>query len=336
MASRNLITDVAGLRVGHADDPRLASGCTAILFDKPAVGRGRRARRRARHPRDRPARCAPHGRRSRRGGAVRRLGLRARFRRPACRPGCASRAAASRSATSRADRVRARCCSTCSTAATRTGARFPPYRELGYAAAAAARPRTFALGTVGAGFGATTCQSQGRPRLGLGGDARRPHRRRAGGGQRLRQRHRRRRAGISGRRRSSSGASSAATAFPPTVPAEALVPHTKGRPGENTTIALVATDAVLDQGAGQQLAVMAQDGLSRAIYPVHTPLDGDIVFAAATGSAAAQDPVSEADRDSARRRQCARPRDRARGLRGDGAAVPGALPAWRDRFGTMG
>lgn len=33
----NLITDVAGVRVGHAHDHKLASGVTAILFDKPAV-----------------------------------------------------------------------------------------------------------------------------------------------------------------------------------------------------------------------------------------------------------------------------------------------------------
>src|ERR1700712_3441697 len=34
---KNLLTDIAGVRVGHADDARLASGVTAILFDKPAV-----------------------------------------------------------------------------------------------------------------------------------------------------------------------------------------------------------------------------------------------------------------------------------------------------------
>ena len=34
---KNLITDIAGLRVGHADDARLASGVTAIVFDKPVV-----------------------------------------------------------------------------------------------------------------------------------------------------------------------------------------------------------------------------------------------------------------------------------------------------------
>src|SRR5438128_8772915 len=37
MTLRNLITDVAGLRVGHAGDARIASGVTAIIFEKPAV-----------------------------------------------------------------------------------------------------------------------------------------------------------------------------------------------------------------------------------------------------------------------------------------------------------
>jgi len=37
MAQQNLITDVAGVQVGHAEDARLASGVTAILFDEPAV-----------------------------------------------------------------------------------------------------------------------------------------------------------------------------------------------------------------------------------------------------------------------------------------------------------
>src|ERR1700759_4651854 len=35
---KNLLTDIAGVRVGHADDPKLASGVTAIVFDRPAVG----------------------------------------------------------------------------------------------------------------------------------------------------------------------------------------------------------------------------------------------------------------------------------------------------------
>ena len=60
--------------------------------------------------------------------------------------------------------------------------------------------------------------------------------------------------------------------------------------GANTTIAVVATDAPLDKSACQRLAMMAQDGLARAIRPAHTPFDGDTVFALATGSGATVDP----------------------------------------------
>src|SRR5471030_666466 len=54
-------------------------------------------------------------------------------------------------------------------------------------------------------------------------------------------------------------------------------------PRANTTIAVVATNARLDKASAQRLAVMAQDGLARSIRPVHTPQDGDTVFAIATG-----------------------------------------------------
>jgi L-aminopeptidase/D-esterase-like protein len=55
-------------------------------------------------------------------------------------------------------------------------------------------------------------------------------------------------------------------------------------PGANTTIAVVATDAALDKGGCRRLAIMAQDGLPRAIRPAHTPFDGDTVFALSTGT----------------------------------------------------
>jgi L-aminopeptidase/D-esterase-like protein len=51
----------------------------------------------------------------------------------------------------------------------------------------------------------------------------------------------------------------------------------------NTTIACVATDAVLSPAQARRVAVMAQDGLARAIRPVHAPFDGDVVFAVSTG-----------------------------------------------------
>lgn len=51
----------------------------------------------------------------------------------------------------------------------------------------------------------------------------------------------------------------------------------------NTTIACVATDVVLTPAQAKRVAVMAQDGLARAIRPVHAPFDGDVVFALSTG-----------------------------------------------------
>jgi L-aminopeptidase/D-esterase-like protein len=52
---------------------------------------------------------------------------------------------------------------------------------------------------------------------------------------------------------------------------------------QNTTLAVVATDARLTKAEATKLAQMAQDGLARTIKPVHTPFDGDTVFALATG-----------------------------------------------------
>jgi L-aminopeptidase/D-esterase-like protein len=58
---------------------------------------------------------------------------------------------------------------------------------------------------------------------------------------------------------------------------------------ENTTLAVVATDAALTTDEAKRVAMMAQDGMARAIRPSHSPFDGDIVFAMAT----AKKPVSE-------------------------------------------
>lgn len=52
----------------------------------------------------------------------------------------------------------------------------------------------------------------------------------------------------------------------------------------NTTIAVVATNAMLSRPEAGRLAIMAQDGFARAIRPSHTPFDGDTVFAIATGT----------------------------------------------------
>jgi L-aminopeptidase/D-esterase-like protein len=55
------------------------------------------------------------------------------------------------------------------------------------------------------------------------------------------------------------------------------------RPGENTTIGVVASNAALDKAQARKVAQMAHDGLARAIVPAHTPLDGDTIFALASG-----------------------------------------------------
>jgi len=58
----------------------------------------------------------------------------------------------------------------------------------------------------------------------------------------------------------------------------------KSRPGENTTLGVVATNATFTKTQATRIAQMAHDGFARAIYPSHTPVDGDAIFALATGS----------------------------------------------------
>lgn len=75
--------------------------------------------------------------------------------------------------------------------------------------------------------------------------------------------------------------------------ARADAPQPRKRMGEATTIAIVATDASLTQAQAKRMATAAHDGMARAIVPSHTPLDGDLVFAAATGRRAMADPLMD-------------------------------------------
>ncbi len=65
--------------------------------------------------------------------------------------------------------------------------------------------------------------------------------------------------------------------------------------GANTTIAIVATDAPLTKTQCHRLAVTAHDGMARAIVPAHTPLDGDLVFGVSTGQGNAVDQAAFRD-----------------------------------------
>jgi L-aminopeptidase/D-esterase-like protein len=101
-------------------------------------------------------------------------------------------------------------------------------------------------------------------------------------------------------------------------------------PGANTTIAVVATDAALDKGGCRRLAIMAQDGLARAIRPVHTPFDGDTVFALAAGAGPPVEPAALTRLGSAAADCLARAV-----MRAALAAEPlGGVPSWRQLWGA--
>lgn len=57
-----------------------------------------------------------------------------------------------------------------------------------------------------------------------------------------------------------------------------------GFPGTNTTLVVVATNLAIDRAAARRIAIMAHDGIARAVRPVHTPFDGDTVFVISTGA----------------------------------------------------
>jgi L-aminopeptidase/D-esterase-like protein len=211
--------------------------------------------------------------------------------------------------------------------------RFSPYRDLGYAAAAAA-DTTFALGSVGAGLGATTATCKG----GLGSASAV-----TSGGVRV--------AALAAVNAVGSVVMGDGPWFwaapverdgefggrglPPTITAQMQNVRLKGAPLpseiENTTLAVVVTDAVLTKAQAKRLAVIAQTGFARAIYPVHAPLDGDVLFAAATCTRAI-DPVGGMTELGAVAANVVS-RAIARGVY-EATALPfaGALPSWRDRF----
>ena len=79
--------------------------------------------------------------------------------------------------------------------------------------------------------------------------------------------------------------------LPGALPEEIATPITKldstrkgfGDSGSNTTIGIIATDAALTKAQAKRLAVMAHDGFARALWPSHSPMDGDLIFAISSG-----------------------------------------------------
>lgn len=110
------------------------------------------------------------------------------------------------------------------------------------------------------------------------------------------------------------------------------LPRTKMGDANNTTIAIVATDAMLDQAQCTRLAMAAHDGMARALLPSHTPMDGDLVFAVSTGARALKHPAPDSlllghAAATCLARAIARAIYLARPAPGD------LLPCWSQRFG---
>ncbi|SES66276.1 P1 family peptidase [Oceanicella actignis] len=106
-------------------------------------------------------------------------------------------------------------------------------------------------------------------------------------------------------------------------------------PGANTAVGVVATNAALTAAECRRLAMMAQDGLARAIRPAHTPFDGDTLFALSSGAATGGPDLGSGHARAARlaalgsaAADCVA-RAVARGVHA-AAADPGGPPAWRE------
>lgn len=98
-----------------------------------------------------------------------------------------------------------------------------------------------------------------------------------------------------------------------------------------TTIAVVATDAKLTKAQAKRMATAAHDGMARAIVPSHTPLDGDLVFAVATGARDLSDPVRGPLTIGHAAATCLA-RAIARGVYAATPANGDILPTYRERF----
>jgi L-aminopeptidase/D-esterase-like protein len=332
---RNLITDVAGLTIGHAHDSVLASGVTVAMFDRPTV-----------------ASCAVHGGAPGTretdlldpdkavagidaivlsGGSAFGLdaagGVQALLR---------ERGIGFPIGSVRVPLVPQAVVFDLLNGGDKGWGRYAPYRELGYDAAAAAG-LAFSLGTAGGGYGATTANLKG----GLGSASavtRSGH--------------------VVGAIAVVNALASAtmgdgphfwAGAFeegmefggrglPSRIDAGMRHLHWKGRGGREppqtaTTISLVATDAVLTKAQCKRLAVAAHGGHSKGLRFAHGLFDGDVVFTAATGHRPLDDEASDFIEIAAVAGDCVA-RAIARGVyEATPLPFPGALPSWQDRFG---
>ena len=280
----NLLTDVAGLRVGNSSDARLKSGVTAILCDEPAVA-AVQVLGGAPGTRETDL-LEPHNSVETinalvlSGGSAFGLdaasGVQAALR---------EQGIGFQVRENRIPIVPAAILFDLENGGDKRWGRYPPYRELGYEAVMSAAT-SFEIGTAGAGVGALSAGLKG----GLGSASTvLPN------GITV--------AALVGANPTGSvtvgetrhfwaapfeiGDEFGGLGYPHPLPADSSDVRLKFREmakaGVNTTIAVIATDAVLTKAAAKRLAIAAHDGFARAIWPVHTPVDGDLIFSLATG-----------------------------------------------------
>lgn len=326
----NLITDIAGLRVGHAHDAKVASGVTAIIIDVPNIASGV-TRGGAPGARD-TALLEPEMTRESidavvlSGGSL--FGLDAAGGAVNClrdtgvgiKIGPVNVPIAVQAITF--DLING---------GDKAWGRTPPYWDLGWAATEAARGGVFALGTVGGGYGVTTATVKG----GVGsasvvtpsgftvgaivvvnavgtatiGDG--PHFWAAPYEQ---------------------NGEFGGLGMPARFEARDLALRMKGGGPPSTTIAMVATDATLTKAEAKRLAHMADDGLARAIRPAHAPMDGDTVIAVSTLAKPMTHPAHLTEIGMAAGDVLARAI--ARGVyEATALPFPNAVPDWKTKFG---
>lgn len=330
MMSANLIIDVPGLAVGHAGSLAVGSGSTVVLCDAPTIAA---VDVRGGGPGTRETDLLGPSSTAERIDAVVLSGGSA-FGLEAASGAVSWLAAQGRGfavGTARVPLVPGAILFDLLNGGDKAWGEDSPYRAFGREAAATASRAPFPLGTVGAGIGATTAtvkgglgsasavttgghvvgalvavNAVGSPLIGDG-----PHFRAA-----------------PYERNGEFGS----LGLPGVWPDETGPLKVKGAAARaNTTIAVVATDAVLTPRQTRRLAVMAQDGLALSLHPIHTPLDGDSVFALATGLGKAADLYDEMEIGAVAAHTLARAVARAV-FEATALPYPGAQPAWRDLF----
>lgn len=331
---RNLITDVAGLKVGNSQDARLKSGVTVVLCEEPAVA-GVEVLGSAPGTRETDL-LAPHALVERvdaivlAGGSA--FGLDAAS---GAQGALREMGRGFEVAGHRVPIVPAAILFDLANGGDKDWGRFPPYRDLGLAATTAAA-ESFAIGSEGAGTGATTATLKG----GLGSASTVLANGITVGAL----------VAVNAVGSTTVGDTAhfwaapfeigdefAGLGLPAPFPTDAQTPRTKldrrqAGPAGNTTIGVIATDARLDKAAAKRLAVAAHCGFARAIWPSHTPLDGDLVFAMATGRSGTTMKIAESlELYAAAASVMARAI--ARGVFAAEKAAGDTLPVWRERFG---